>query len=220
MSSSPSATSWRRQWTGRRPSCATACQHKSEQQAALASRTVLVCQRLDAEKDTALGVRAFAASNLTAMGWQLKIAGDGVERAPLERLIAELSLGPSVHLLGFTPDVRPLMLGATVLLAPAPAEPLGMTVLEAMALGLPVVATSGGGHLETVGTVAGALMFPPGDASAGAAALRHIAAHPTTAREYGARCRDVQRSSFDLAAHVRAVTAHYAVDDRVRPSSI
>ena len=180
------------------------------QQAPLTDRSVLVCQRLEPEKETAVALRAFAASGLATSGWRLVVAGEGAERPDLERLAGALRVAEDVDFLGFVADVRSLMLRSGVLLATATAEPLGLTVLEAMALGLPVVATASGGHLETVGTVPGAVLFPPGDADGAAAALRRLAQDPEATRAYGARGRGVQQERFDLEDHVRQVLRHYA----------
>ena len=173
------------------------------------SRIVLVCQRLQREKDTALAVRAFARSSLPHHGWHLHVAGQGSERGALEDLVQQLGVGDTVELLGFVSDVELLMRGAAVLLATAPEEPLGLTVLEAMAHGLPVVAAAGGGHLETVGRVEGASLFTPGDEASCAAALDEIAGDAVAARAYGERCRTVQQRHFQLQDHVRRVLAEY-----------
>ena len=180
-----------------------------EARAALAGRTVLVCQRLEREKETAVALRGFAMSGLQHAGWRLLIAGRGAERGELEGLALRLGLQHAVEFLGFVDDVRALMLEADVLLATAPAEPLGLTVLEAMALGLPVVAAAGGGHLETVATVPGSMLVPPSDAPACSSALLALAGDRQAARGYGGRSQDEQRRSFDIRDHVRAVLSEY-----------
>lgn len=173
------------------------------------SATVLVAQRLEREKRTDLALRAFAASGLAAAGWRLQIAGDGAQRADLEALAARLGVGETTSFLGLRPDVDALMARAGILLAPCPVEGLGMTVLEAMAVGLPVIAARAGGHLETLGEVEGAAMYPAEDPAAGGRVLGGLAADATRRERYGRELREAQRRRFTLRAQEQAVTAVY-----------
>ena len=93
---------------------------------------------------------------------------------------------------------------AGILIASAPAEPLGLAVLQAMSAGVPVVACAGGGHLETIGLVADAPLFSAGDGSAGAAALRSLLSD--SARENGRR---VVAERFTIGRHVDGLLAEY-----------
>jgi glycosyltransferase involved in cell wall biosynthesis len=177
--------------------------------AAERARTVLLVQRLAPEKDGATAVRAFALSGLAARGWRLDVAGRGSQRPALERLADELGVAAAVAFLGPRSDVADLMAEAGLLLAPCPVEGLGMTVLEAMSAGLPVVAAGAGGHLETVGTVDGAALFARGDAGGAATALATLAADPTLRDAYAAELRQAQRARFTLAAQVEGTDAVY-----------
>jgi glycosyltransferase involved in cell wall biosynthesis len=138
-----------------------------------ANRTVLVLQRLAPEKDTMTALRAWEASGLASDGWSLNIFGEGSERAMLERWVASHGAA-GVSFGGWTDDVPGELSRAGMLLATAVAEPLGLSVLDAMAAGVPVVAAAAGGHLETAGLIGGAPMFPPGDHAAAARALRSL----------------------------------------------
>ena len=163
-------------------------------------RTVLVMQRLEREKSTDVAVEAFAASGLADDGWVMRIAGRGALEADLRRLVHELGLAGSVELLGFVDDADDVRAEATVLLAPAPAEPFGLSVLEAVASGLPVVAARGGAHLETL--AGSPLFFEPGDVAAAAAVLRTVAAGPVQVHTATDRLRAQQREFFSLRGHV------------------
>ena len=173
------------------------------------SRTVLVAQRLQPEKRTGDAIECFAASGLAASGWRLDIAGSGADLGRLRELVAQRGLGSSVRFLGQRRDVGALMTDAAILLAPRPDEALGLTVLEAMSHELPVVAAHGGGHLETIGTVAPELCYPVGDLSAGAEILRMLAADEAQRGELGARLREVQQGQFSLEAQACATEAVY-----------
>ena len=131
--------------------------------------TVLVLQRLEAEKQTAVALAAWAESRLADEGWRLHVVGEGSERAALEANAPE-----SVDFSDWQPDVQQLFREAAILLAPASNEPFGLAVVEAMMAGIPVVATAAGGHLETIGLVTEAPLFTPGDGRAAASALRSL----------------------------------------------
>ena len=165
-------------------------------------RVVVMAHRLAPEKDTVTGLKAWAQSGLAGDGWSLEVAGVGDEREALEKEAGELGVADSVTFLGFVEDVDALFRRSRILLAPAPAEPCGLTVLEAMAMGLPVVAAASAGHLETVGRLPGAAVFPPGDARAAAVQLSRLAADDDAWRAYGQALLDLHRERFTLEGHV------------------
>jgi glycosyltransferase involved in cell wall biosynthesis len=146
-----------------------------------ASRTVLVLQRLEAEKDTMTALRAWQMSELAGEGWSLSVFGAGSQRSELEHWVTAEGVA-GVNFGGWTNDTAGELSRAGILLASAVAEPLGLSVLDAMAAGVPVVASSGGGHLETIGLVDEAPRFPPGDAAAAASALRSMRSDALRAR--------------------------------------
>ncbi len=171
-------------------------------------RVVLIVQRLEVEKQTDVAIRAFAASRLAGDGWRLLLAGDGAGRVELTALAAELGVADAADFLGVRDDVPALMSRAAVLLASPPAEPLGLSVLEAMATGLPVVASAAGGHLETLATDP-SVMFPPGDVRSAAAVLTALAADPARRDVLAAAGQDRQRTAFTLAAQAAGTRAVY-----------
>ncbi|MEV7973357.1 glycosyltransferase family 4 protein [Cellulomonas sp. NPDC089187] len=171
---------------------------------------VLIAQRLEPEKRTDLGLRIWAESGLAGRGWQLWIAGDGALRTELPSLARRLGVAESVRFLGPRGDIDHLLSTVGILLAPRPDEPYGLSVVEAMAHGLPVAAGAGGGHDETVGTVPGAVLLPTRDTRAAGRLLAGLAADPARRVRYGAALRDAQHHRFDLASHAAAVAAVYA----------
>lgn len=170
-------------------------------------RVVLVLQRLEKEKDTATALHAWRRGNLTQQGWTLAIAGDGRQRADLERLRDDLGL-EGVDFLGQVDGLAELG-RATILLATATSEPLGLSVLEAMARGVPVVATRSGGHLETL-PASWPGHFAPGDAHGCAAALARVSADPDALLDLGRGLRRRQRELFDVDRHVDVLLELYA----------
>lgn len=177
-------------------------------QAGLEAPVVVMLQRLDDEKAPDVGLRAWAASGLGRDGWRLVVAGSGILRPDLERLTVQLDCTDSVEFAGQVADTDGLLSGASILLAPAPAEPFGLSVAEAMSHGLAVVAAGGGAHVETVGDAG--LLFPPGDADAAAAALRRLAADPGLRRSVGLALRARQQERFALDLHLDRLETLYA----------
>jgi len=168
--------------------------------------SVLVMQRHAPDKQSDVALRAWALSGLQERGWVLRMAGRGPDTAALRAVADELRIPPS-SFVGFVPDVGRLLDAASVLLATGPADSFGLSLVEAMARGVPVVAADGGAHRETVGD-AGRL-FPPGDADAAAQHLRFMADYPAVARDLGLRGQARQRERFELTDHVDALLGVY-----------
>jgi glycosyltransferase involved in cell wall biosynthesis len=171
--------------------------------------TVVVAQRLEAEKDTTTALRAWAASGLAAKGWQLHVLGSGSQEGALRALADDLGISASCRLFGRVTDTQERFSRAGALIATATGEPLGLSVLEAMAAGLPVVASAAGGHLETVGPLASAVMFPPGDHLAAAIHLRRLAEDATFRAAYGHDLRARQRAEYSFRDFVTAIVEWY-----------
>ncbi|GAA1058089.1 hypothetical protein GCM10017608_04920 [Agromyces luteolus] len=172
-------------------------------------RTVLMAQRLQPEKRTDVGVRAFAASGLADEGWTLDVAGIGPDREPLEALVAELGIAASVRFSGYRTDLPELLTRAGILLAPCPVEGLGLTLLEAMASGLPPVAADAAGHVELLDGLDERARFAAGDADAAGERLRSLAADPAGRAALGAAARERQQSEFSLRAQADGTEAVY-----------
>ncbi len=173
-------------------------------------RVVLLAQRLEPEKRSDVALRAFAASGLGGSGWRLDVAGTGSERRHLEKLATSLGLTPQhVRFLGQQSNIPERMATAGLLIAPRPDEAYGLSVLEAMACGLPVVATRAGGHLETLGLLDSPALFPPGDVEAAGTLLRRLAEDSGERHRLAVAQRQLQRSRFTLEAQQRATDEVY-----------
>lgn len=170
-------------------------------------RIVLIAQRLQPEKRTDQGIRSFAASALAEHGWRLQIAGEGAERGALEQLASELDV--DAVFLGFRDDLAARFRTAGMLLAPCTVEGLGLTVIEAMAAGLPVVAADAGGHAEILEGLDPRALYPPDDPDAAARNLRSLASDDDGRDALGAAGRRRQRAEFTLTAQVAGTDAVY-----------
>lgn len=141
--------------------------------------------RLVPFKGTAVLLQALARPELREFDWRLHLVGDGPLRAALEQQVRDSDLATRVIFHGALPRERvlPLLERSELYLAPVVidaegnTETQGVALLEAMAAGLPVIASAVGGIPETLGTAAAALV-PPGDPDTLAAAIRDHLSHP------------------------------------------
>ncbi len=107
-------------------------------------------------------VRAAAAAHAEDDSFRFFIAGDGELRPDLEALLAELGLQDVVQLLGWRRDVSDLLHAMDLFLLPSLFEGLPRSVLQAMAAGVPVVATAVDGTPEVIEDGVTGLLIPPG----------------------------------------------------------
>ncbi len=107
-------------------------------------------------QNTVVAAAAAARGRLPNLHWIL--VGEGRQRPALEAQIAQLGVAGTVHLLGHIHDPEALIGGSDVLVATPVAEALGTAILDAMALGVPVVATKTGGIPESLAGGAGLLV--------------------------------------------------------------
>jgi glycosyltransferase involved in cell wall biosynthesis len=106
--------------------------------------------RLNAVKDLGVMIHAMASVRPASAPYRLVLVGDGPERSPLEDLATGLGVRGAVTFTGYRADVRRLLPGFDVFLNSSVHEGVSLTILEAMAAGLPVVATAVGGTPEVV----------------------------------------------------------------------
>jgi glycosyltransferase involved in cell wall biosynthesis len=163
---------------------------------------ILAVGRLKAPKDFSTLVRALG--RLPSDSFDALIVGDGPDRPRLEDEIRALGLAGRVAFAGERRDVPELLAGADVFVLPSRSEGHPVSLLEAMAAGVPVVASRVGGVPEQIADGATGLLVEPGDSAALAAALRRLTADPSLRRRLGAAGRLRAERAFDLAAFRRA----------------
>ena len=126
------------------------------------------------------------------------ILGDGPERTRLEALVRSRGLEGSVLLLGERDDVPAWLSAIDVYCLPSLWEGLPNALLEAMARGLPVVASGVDGVPEAVTSGADGLLVPPADPAALAAALKSLAGDPGKRAALGAAAKTAVGERFAL----------------------
>lgn len=122
--------------------------------------------RLSPEKDYPTLLRAIRKVVVVHPGFRLKLVGDGSERPLLERLAAELRIEKHVEFLGERKDVNELLKTAGFYVSSSKTEGISLTLLEAMAVGLPIVTTAVGGSPEIVLDGVTGTLVPPMDPDA------------------------------------------------------
>ncbi len=142
-------------------------------------------------------------------GARLAIAGDGLERGALEARARQRGIAGAVHFLGLTRDAEEVLRGADLFVSPSWAESFPYVVLEAMALGLPVVATEVGGVAEAVEDGRTGLLVPPRDPEALAAAISRLISEPARADDMGERGRRRVALRFSRDHMAGAIAAVY-----------
>jgi L-malate glycosyltransferase len=121
---------------------------------------------------------------------QTVIVGEGPERESIEKFLAvHPRVAESVRLAGFQPNIRPYLTAADVFVLPSHSEGSPNALLEAMAAGLPIVATTAGGIKELVSDPESAYLSPPRDTSALSKSIQHTLADLEEARTRGARAK-------------------------------
>lgn len=161
------------------------------------SLSAVIAARFDPVKGYDVLVEAWGRLHRDGIDLPLTILGDGPDRDALADRARALGLDALVRFAGSVSDVPRWLEAATLYVAPSHYESLGGSVLEAMAIGLPVVATAVPGHLDLLAGTAPEWLVPPGDPVAFAAAVRRMLALPAAERlALGARLQDRAYDAF------------------------
>jgi sugar transferase (PEP-CTERM/EpsH1 system associated) len=168
--------------------------------------------RLQTVKDQVTLVRAFALARQAGeagRSLRLIIAGDGALRADVEAEIRAAGIGDVTWLAGERSDVPEVMRALDIFALPSRAEGISNTILEAMASGLPVVATEVGGNAELVVEGETGALVPAQDPQAMAQALLRYTADAALRQSHGAAGRQRVERSFSIDNMVERYTRLY-----------
>lgn len=169
--------------------------------------------RLQPVKDQITLVRAFALS-LSVLGnaganLRLSIAGDGPLRPDVEAEIVRAGLGARVWLAGTRRDVPNVMRGLDLFVLPSRAEGISNTILEAMATGLPVIATDVGGNAELVLPGETGALVPPMNPERMSDAIARYATDAGLRHTHGLAGRQRVEAEFSLDGMVERYASLY-----------
>lgn len=175
-------------------------------------KTVLFVGRLAAVKGVALLLDAFAALRARHPDAQLRLVGDGPERAALEAQAGALGLGDAVHFLGYLgqDDVAGELDRADLLALPSFAEGVPVVLMEAMAARIPVIASRVAGVQELVEDGVSGRVLPPGDVETLVATLDALLADPERRAAMGQAGRAKVEAEFDIVKEAGWLGALFA----------
>lgn len=173
--------------------------------------------RLIEKKGLDSTLAAFASFQKNHPASRLTIAGDGPLLEELQRTAAALGIGPAVHFVGFQSqkELAALFASAHIFIHPSrltakqDQEGVPNAMLEAMATGLPVVATLHGGIPEAVTEEQDGLLTPENDSVALAASLEKIAGDPGLLERFGMTASRSVRAKYEQSAAIRSLESFY-----------
>jgi glycosyltransferase involved in cell wall biosynthesis len=163
-----------------------------------ARRYIVHVARHHPVKDQPTLLRGFALAARDLPDVDLLLVGDGPLRGELEALATVLGIADRVTFLGIRPDIPDVLAAADVFALTSVSEAASLTLLEAMATGLPVVVSDVGGNPDLVRAGIDGLLFPRGDAAGLAAAFRRLLTKPGLAAKLGANGRQRTREKYRL----------------------
>ena len=173
-----------------------------------ANRVIGAVGRLDPVKDHATLFRAFAELAPARPDLRLVLVGDGPHSGDLRVLARELDLADRILMAGARDDLPDLLRAFDVFALPSRTEGLSNTLLEALASGIPAVATRVGGNPEVLDGVGGALV-PPADPAALAEAVAALLDDPAARARAGREGRERVVRRFSLPAMTDAYDRLY-----------
>lgn len=170
---------------------------------------IAVVGRLVPGKNVHLVFEAAAALRRDVPGLQVTVAGDGPERQALESRAAALGISDAVRFLGFINDVPAMLQTADVLAMPSDTEGLPISILEALAVGVPIVASAVGSIPDVARDGRESWLMPAGDGTALASLLRAVAADPSAADRRAAAGRQRFEQEFTAGAMAAQYETRY-----------
>jgi glycosyltransferase involved in cell wall biosynthesis len=174
-----------------------------------AGRVIGVATRLVALKGISDLVRALPRIRADVADVRLEIAGSGPELPRIESEVGALGLSDCVTFLGWQADLAPVFSRWDIFVQPSLEEGLGISLLEAMAAGLPVVATAVGGVPEVVEDGRTGFLVPPREPAALADRVRCLLLDAERRRVMGAAGRARVRENFSVDRMVAAIAEIY-----------
>jgi glycosyltransferase involved in cell wall biosynthesis len=174
--------------------------------------------RLSKEKGHRYLLQALAAARTAIPSMVCLIAGDGPLRQKLETEAHTLGLEETCRFLGDVPEIETVFAAADVTVLPSVFEGMPNAVLEAMAMGCPVIATAVGGSAELVRHGETGFLVPPADTTALAGALVDLAGSVQRRTRMRARSREIAEACHGIKQMIRSVESLY-VDEWQRVSS-
>jgi glycosyltransferase involved in cell wall biosynthesis len=172
-------------------------------------RLIMQVARFHPVKDHDTAVRAFAQVADQVDRARLVLIGDGPQRSTTQQLASDLHISSQVTFMGVRDDVLALLPGADVFMLSSLSEGVSVTMLEAMATGLPICTTHVGGNSEVVDHGRTGLLSPRRDHHALAQNLQLLLTHPHMRAQMGENARQHLGAQFSQIAMHQAYARLY-----------
>lgn len=166
------------------------------------SGNILFAGRLDKMKGVDVLLASIAELRARGVTCCCTIVGDGPSKKELEQRAAALALNGQVVFTGPRPDIVSYLHQASAFVLPSHSEGMPNVILEAMACGLPIVATAVGGIPDIIQNGRNGLLIPPGDAAALAAALAALLNDADLAARLGSQARSDAECRYSITSVV------------------
>jgi glycosyltransferase involved in cell wall biosynthesis len=171
-------------------------------------KIILYTGRLSQEKGVDFLIRAYATLPVSVLA-RLYILGDGPERHRLLNRIEEQQLGKRVIMIPGVDDVLSFLQISDVFVMPSHFEGLSNSILEAMACGVPVIATRVTGNVDLIEDGVTGLLVSPGDVQELAGALLTILANPEKGKDLARRALEMVQHNYNLNTMVERYSNLY-----------
>jgi glycosyltransferase involved in cell wall biosynthesis len=165
--------------------------------------------RLAPEKGFDYLIRAVAALTDAGVDVGLSILGDGPQQQELETLVSDLNLGDRVHLVGHVTNPKPYYESMDVYVLSSLREGLPNVLLEAMAYGIPLVATAVAGIPRLIDGESNGVLIPPSDAKSIADAITQLIHNPCDREKLGAGGRTTVEQRFCFQTRMTKIVDAY-----------
>jgi glycosyltransferase involved in cell wall biosynthesis len=164
--------------------------------------------RLHQGKGHALLIRAFAAQAANGWNQHLLLVGEGPAEAEYRTLAQELGVADRVHFSGLVPEIQPWLHAMDMMCVPSLKDSLPLTVLEAMSVACPVIASRAGDLPLAIDDGRTGLLVEVGSVDSLAAAIDRLAADPALRAAIGAAGREKLKADFTPAAMLRQLEGY------------
>jgi glycosyltransferase involved in cell wall biosynthesis len=174
------------------------------------SDLLFVCvARFAAQKNHALLLKAFAEGPAADRKAHLLLIGDGALRKRLESQAQNLGLSRQAHFLGLRTDIPEILRATDVFVLSSDFEGNPLSVMEAMAAGLPIVSTAVGGVPALLESGQQGLLVPPGDSESLSKALMVLLQNQEARNSWGREAARCAKEKFDVSTMVQAYEEVY-----------
>jgi len=157
-------------------------------------KVIVTASRLVPQKNIPMLINAFAKLHNEYAEYTLEIYGSGSELKNLQNLIDNLGMNNSVKLMGHSSNIHNIMRESSMYVCTSDYEGLSNSILEALALGLPVISTDHpiGGAREMISDHVNGLLVPVGDVNALYLAMKYLIENPDIAQSIGEKAADIR----------------------------